>query len=445
MEQSWLLGMPKSLAAAEYTMLNTIALRRLLCWIDSPPNTSANSLQVKILALELGQLGFRLKNITALTAIDQTNFTAAIATLTEMRGGDVQYVPLFSNFPDDLPNDHEYLWRRVLGFWGLDSFVNKADFGANPISQMQEEQLWQQAIAAQAQKLTDQQTEWIDLTLVTPEQGKQRLQQWAIDLLYGTTPVKEALWADIFVVLGELQPPLDLAKVAIKETLARLAADRWQRWHEVIVKTPTDLLRMLAFIQGQDVSLAQPIDLKGLKFSKPQRRSIITFLNGCPQIREDLLRYRRLWISISRWLHPGDFSRQFPRVAVAFDDLRNDRIKSFESRVINGPVDSRLDTLLERPGILLRKLTWLLQEVDPLEISVALLKLQSQVAALPLPLLLNAYCAVNYDDQRVVINKQGKPYTIDKRPPAKNPTSVLVALDKLILTKLRGSKDWKTV
>jgi hypothetical protein len=67
------------------------------------------------------------------------------------------------------------------------------------------------------------------------------------------------------------------------------------------------------------------------------------------------------------------------------------------------------------------------------------------VAALPLPLLLNAYCAVNYADRRVVINKQGKPYTIDKRPPAKNPTAVLVALDKLILTKLRGTKDWKTV
>jgi hypothetical protein len=264
-------------------------------------------------------------------------------------------------------------------------------------------------------------------------------------VLYSTTPVKEALWEDIFTVLGELAPPIDLDKVSIKETLARLAAEQWQKWGKVIVKTPTDLLRMWAFIQGQDVSLAQPVDLKGLKFSKPQRRSIITFLNGCPQIREDLLRYRQLWISLSRWLHPGDFLRQFPRVAVAFDDLRNNRIKSFESRVINAPVEDRVETLLERPAVLLRKLTWLLKDGDPVQIAVGLLSLKGRVESLPLPLLMNAYCALNYHGERAVINKQGKPYTIDKRSPVNDSKVVLAALNKLILIKLRNTKDWQTV
>lgn len=425
-------------------MLNTVALRRLRCWINDSSG-APDLLQAKVLALELGQLGFRLENMAIFTATTRADFTAAIATLTELRGGNVQYVPLFSNFPDDLPNDYEYLFRRVLGFWGLDSFADEGRFGANPISQMQQEDLWQKAIAAQSKKLSDTQTEWIDLTIVSPAEGKQRLQQWAIDLLYGTTPIKEALWEDIFTVLGELAPPIDLDKVLIKETLARLAAEQWQKWGKVIVKTPTDLLRMWAFMQGQDVSLAQPVDLKGLKFSKPQRRSIITFLNGCHQIREDLLRYRQLWISLSRWLHPGDFSRQFPRVAVAFDDLRNNRIKSFESRAINAPVEDRVETLLERPSVLLRKLTWLLKDGDPVQIAVGLLSLKDRVESLPLPLLMNAYCALNYHGERAVINKQGKPYTIDKRSPANDPKVVLAALDKLILVKLSNTKDWQTV
>jgi hypothetical protein len=424
-------------------MLNTIALRRLRCWIDN--SSQPDIFQSKVLGFELGQLGFKITNIDRFTSITRSEFEAALNTLTEMRGGDVEYVPLFTRFPDDLPNDGEYLIRRILGFFGLNTFVDSSRFGADPVTQMQREDLWQAAVTAQARRLDDTHTEWISLTIIDRDEAVQKLSQWVADLVYGATPIKEALWDDIVVVLDLLKIEVDIDRIQIKETLARLAADRWQKWSKIAVKTPTDLLRMFAFIQVQDVSLAKPVDLKGLKFSKPQRREIIGFLNKCPALAEDLLRYQKLWISISKWLHPGDFVKQFPLVAKVFDDLRNDRIKSFESSVINSPIPERIAQLLTRPSILLRKVTWLLKECSPEMVADAILSLKDKVTTLPLPLLITAYHAIAYNRDRLVINKQGKPHTLKQRESLGDVSTVLAALDTLILTKLEGTKDWETV
>ncbi len=423
-------------------MLNEIALRRLKCWTIS--SREKDLFQSRALGFELAQLGFKLKNIEDFTSTTREEFAGNLNVLREMRGDDVEYVPLFINFPDELPNDGEYLIRRIFGFLGLNTF-DYSRFGADPITQMQNHELWQAATAAQAERLEDSYVEWIDLTVVTLEEAKQQLEKWLLDLLYSATPVKEALWTDILTVLDQMNIAVDITKVPVKENLARLAAIQWEKWQKIIVKTPTDLLRMFALIRGQDVSLASLIDLSGLKLSKPQRRELVKFLNECPALEEDLLRYKGLWVSISKWLHPGDLAKKYPKVAKAFDDLRNDRIKSFESLVINGSGQERLTKLAERPSIMLRKLTWLLKDFPPEVIADAVLNLEDQIASLPLPLLMNAYFAIDYPGKRLVINKKGKPYFLAARLPALNNSSVLKALDTLILTKLRGSKNWQKV
>lgn len=424
-------------------MLEQIALRRLYCWIHNP--TQKDLLQGNVLGFELGQLGFKITNIDEFTSIDRSAFEAVLTILREMRGGDVKYVPLFSRFPDELPNNDEYLLRRILGFFGINTFDDGSKFGADPVTQMQRADLWQAAVVAQNRRLTDERTEWITLTLVSQDLAAQKLTKWATDLVYGSTPIKEALWDDLFTILDLLKIAISIEQIQIKETLARLACDRWHKWGKIAVKTPTDLLRMFASIQGQDVSLAKPVDLKGLKFSKPQRREIITFLNKCPALGEDLLRYKKLWISISKWLHPGDFVKQFPAVAKVFDDLRNDRIVSFESLVINSPRKERIEHLLKRPAVLLRKLTWLLQEFPPEVIAASILSLKDKVDTLPLPLLMTAYFAIEYDRDRLVINKNGKPHTLNKRESLDDVSAVLAAIDTLIITKLQGTKDWDKV
>lgn len=418
--------------------LSEIAIRRLSLWAIQPGET--NLLQSKAFTFEIGQLGFKVANPEVFTTLSQESWNAGLNALKEMRGADVEYVPLFSGFPDHLPNDGEYLIRRVLGHWGLDTF-NTANFGANPITQMQSSELWEAAAEAQTKRFNDRRVEWITLTLTDEAVVHDRLIQWALALLYGTTPVQETLWDDLFALKSQLQLAVDLDKVRIKETLARLAAREWQMWTKIVVKTPTDLLRMFAFIQEQDVSLADKINLKGLKFSKPQRRAIVQFLARCSGLREDLLRYRGLWISLSKFIHPGDLVKQYPLAAQAFDDLRNNRIQSFESRVDSAGGIEKLTVLAERPAVLLRRLSRL-KEV-PIE---AIVECLNQLAphSLPLPLLMTVYAALRYEGERLVINKAGKPYCIGARGSEVN-EQVLDAVESLICAKLRGTKDWDKV
>ncbi len=424
-------------------ILSQIALRRLRCWVNHPGK--ADSLQAKVLDLELGQLGFKLLPSDEFTAITKDTFDTAIDLLREMRGGNVDYIPLFTNFPDELPNDRDYLVRRILGFFGLDTFSASSKFGADPITQMQNEALWDAAVVVQCQRLEDSNVEWIMLTLVSESEAQERLIQWVSDLIYGLTPIKEALWEDIFAILDQIKVDLKFDTIQVKETLARLAANAWQTHGKIIVRTPTDLLRMLAFSLEQDVSLAKPIVLKGLKLSKPQRREIVSFLNDCPALGEDLLRYKKLWISISKWLHPGDFVKSFPLVAKTFDDLRNNRIKSFDSLMINSNTDDRLRMLLARPSMLLRKLTWLLKEYPPEVLGQAILQLEDHVETVPIPLLVTVYHAVKYEGDRLIINKKGKPRAIGKRNSLGDLSIVLGAIDRLILKKLSGTKSWESV
>ena len=433
-----------TLSEKPMSKMNEIALRRLQCWLHTAKEKDI--LQEKALAFELGQLGFWLENICEFTSIGRAEFVENLAVLQAMRGSDVQYVPLFSHFPDDLPNDETYLAQRILSiFFGQNTFSDLSRFGADPATQRQRPDLWQQAAEVQAKRFNDSQVEWISLSLVSWQAGKRRLARWASDLIYQTTPVKEALWQDIFDVLSCCRVEVDVEKIVVKETLARLAAHEWQLWDKLIVRTPTDLLRMFAFMCGQDVSLSEQVDLKGLRFSKVQRRIILAFLNQCSSLAENLLLYKRLWISLSRWLHPGDYAKRFPKVVRAFDDLRNDRVKSFDSVVVNAAPTERVGLLLSRPSLLLRKLSWLLKETSPESVAEAVMSLHQNVEQIPLPLLLSAYCALDYEGSRVVINKQGNPHTVKARGAIGETLGVMRSLESLILEKLRGKKEWTTV
>jgi hypothetical protein len=69
---------------------------------------------------------------------------------------------------------------------------------------MQRVDLWQAAVVAQNRRLTDDRSEWMTLTLVSQDLATQKLTKWAINLVYGSTPIKEALWDDIFALLDLL-------------------------------------------------------------------------------------------------------------------------------------------------------------------------------------------------------------------------------------------------
>lgn len=420
--------------------LANIALRRLNCWVSTPSET--NEVFTKVLKLELGQIGYTLKSDN-LEVICTEEYKKRLDLLTEKRGGDVWYVPLFTNFPDELPNDTSYLIQRILGFFGINTFAKK-DFGANPITQRQEEEIYQEAVSQQKQKLSDDNINWIELNVLSIDEAKTALSNWLASLLYANTSIQETLWDDIFAAIVETNFEVNYSNVSFKETLVRLSVQPWLATNNLNLDTPTDILRLLACIQGQDISLASKIVLKGLRFSKPQRRAILGFLNSSTNLEEDLLRYKALWVSISNRLHPGDYVKQFPKVVQAFDDLRNNRIKSFNSKVLNSEFRTRLELLKQRPGVFLRNLSLLSKETDGENHRIADALLSIDPSKFQLTTLITTYAALKYDGERLVINKKGKPYNIDSRGFDIH-YRVTEAVETILLSKLNGLCDWKSV
>lgn len=102
------------------------------------------------------------------------------------------------------------------------------------------------------------------------------------------------------------------------------------------VKTATDVLRLVTAMSDGDVSLAE--NTRYRSFSRRQRRMIMELLSGCPNIEEDMLRYKERWIRIGERIHPSEFDLAY------------------------GEYESALAELVKRPGELARRLDQLLRE-----------------------------------------------------------------------------------
>ena len=135
------------------------------------------------------------------------------------------------------------------------------------------------------------------------------------------------------------------------------------------IKTATDVLRLVTAMSGGDVSLAENTRYKS--FPRRQRRMIMELLSGCPNIEEDMLRYKERWIRVGERIHPSEFdcsryTLEYDRAIKAFDKLRNNmKVETFAGKVefdlAYGEYASALDQLVKRPGELARRLDQLLR------------------------------------------------------------------------------------
>jgi len=180
------------------------------------------------------------------------------------------------------------------------------------------------------------------------------------------------------------------SSIKIKEILSLLASHKI----DVPIKTSTDVLRIAVALSGGDISLPK-IDkmiITGLwrktqvknttqyfkKFNRSERVYLLSLLEKCTSsIEEDMKKYRGRWIALGEIIHPGEYTKRFPKAAAAFSTLRNDErsIKTFAARVesaiagINKTNDQKsfdelMSILSERPGEFARRLDFLLRNYN---------------------------------------------------------------------------------
>jgi len=174
--------------------------------------------------------------------------------------------------------------------------------------------------------------------------------------------------------------------IPFKENLCTLAG----MGLDVPVKTTTDVLRIIVFLSGGDISLPavpkktikqrstvryrrvletvnnpEREKFQFKKFTRSERRYILGLLekSNC-DVREMKLKIGR-WIRLGEILHPGEYQSTHPRAYKAFQQLRETKVTSWYGLVDKAfkiGLTEGLEKLSEKPGIFMRKLDYLVRK-----------------------------------------------------------------------------------
>lgn len=139
------------------------------------------------------------------------------------------------------------------------------------------------------------------------------------------------------------------------------------------LKTATDVLRFAVSLSDGDVSLASKT--KFISFKRRDRRLLLSLLENCNNIEEDMLRYKTQWIRLGERLHPSEY-KMFEKSKRAFEKLRNnEKIDTFNGKVslaFNcGDTKEIVKLLKQRPGEFARKLDYLLRTCDDTDMALS--------------------------------------------------------------------------
>ena len=456
--------------------MKTIALNRLNL-LGLPQGTGLTTEQKVTFLAELARLGYRVTNPERLDQVSDTfllDYKHWIDALSQKRGGQVKYVPLFKNFPTHVPKDQSYLAKRVLGYLGNMLNVSEDrvllqngvkvpkwlfdvyEFGADPITQMQSEELFELAVKEDAKKKGDTRTEWIDLMIVFEDELVAKLKNYLYLLIYSKSSIKEALRADVYELLSFFgAEALEAERLLFKETKALVMKFFWEQQDYAAVKklaqTATDVLRMFAALTDTDVSLSNNVRFP--KMNRAERKTVLSVLERSASLPEDIRRYKGLWLEIGRYLHPTEYAKAYPRTAEVFDALRNGTIETFASKteklLVKRTVDELLTHLEKKPGVYARKLHEVLRKF-PSETEAILTSFKQKRTAVALKnlLVMKAYFAsINEQEHRTVINKRGKMKVLVNNSYValsdETIRQVVSVIEDAILTQLSERDSWE--
>ena len=132
-------------------------------------------------------------------------------------------------------------------------------------------------------------------------------------------------------------------------------------------KTATDVLRFATALSNGDLSLAQNCKFKS--FSRKERRVLMELFYECSCLEEDMARNVGRYIRLGERLHVGEYADRYKKVYRAFEKIRNgEKIRTYggELAVAYQKKDfvRALELLKERPGEFARRLDHILREYN---------------------------------------------------------------------------------
>ena len=275
-----------------------------------------------------------------------------VSELKKNIGADVQYNPMYPNFPESVmeENEMQLYMNAIIHYWSYGTIL--------PCEEKNERlPLFDETKV----KVIDS-GEWEDLYEIFD------------NLCRSKTSISQTDKEDLEWIMKNSNVKFP-DEIPLKENVALIGkiyvesnplatADKLQK----LFKTATDVLRLITAMSDGDISLAT--NTKYRSFKRKESRLLLELLDNCGNIQEDMLRYKNRWIRVGERLHPGEYKTgRYDNARLAFDKLRNnEKIQTFNSKVDHNMKDKNFEKaillLQKRPGELARRLDYLLRTVD---------------------------------------------------------------------------------
>lgn len=261
--------------------------------------------------------------------------------LRELKGADVEHVPLYPNFPQQVMEASavELYLNALLHYWTAGAW--KPDYEKLP------------------RELRFEATKFRELDLVSEDDYLEVFPR----LLSSNDSLSEMDRGYIEHFMVE-EPGIRFPEtIPFKETMCVVAGMFLRAGKDIssLVKTATDLLRVLTYLNEGDISLAENTRFRSMP--RAQRRLIVGLLEEVAN-EEDIDRHRGKWTRVFHSLHVSEYASE--RLAAIVSKVRNnEKIETFNGRVEQALQERRLEDLLgllrQRPGVFARRLDELLR------------------------------------------------------------------------------------
>ncbi len=398
-----------------------------------------------------------------------------IDTLTEIRWGSAQKVPLFLWFPENTPDDTEYYEKRIFGYiWNYLGLFNEwkklengiiipewlfdcNQFWADPITQFQDAWMFTQALEAQKQQNKDTHIEMQTLTFVPEEIAIKQLKEYLENILYSKSSISESIHEELeFLIDYFWIDTIQFERVVFKEIKSFISKYLWNqgRYDRLtkLISTPTDFLRLFASLTSSDISLANKI--KFPKFKRSERRFILWSLEKFWDLTNDFYKYSSLWKRLWEYLHPWEYSRRYPKTYLYFQLLREDRLQTYDSKIQKalsiGDIENVINLLKQKPWIFARKLHEVLEKSWNWYVNVlnAFQEVWERVELKNLMIMRYYFQTIETSEYKTIINKKWSIKILENkkhRLPDNVDILTVELLNNLIISKLKKESCFNKV
>lgn len=370
-------------------------------------NKTDNIRRVMVMMKNVNDLGYTFSKelveyMRHLPDVEQNSiYMELVSCLKEYTGADKNWTPMYENFPecmlDGSISDLELLVNAFVVYLTDSTLV--PDYKKNERLPLMDDP-----------KLTV-------LDLGTSDD----LDEVMNNLITSKTSLSETDKADMIALIN--QRGLNYKKlpdtIPFKENVAVISkiikentpSMMWFQGLSKYLKTATDVLRFVVYLNDGDVSLATPTKFKSMP--RRERDLILHLLNKCNSLEEDMKRYETAWIRLGEVLHPSeDKYMKYFKSFTAFNKLRNGgEIYNF-NREVDNKIKNKdltvLNTLKNRPGEFARRLDLLLRTFtdSSFEVIEAFREIATQISVPVLLQVKEHFTYRNYDsDSRVFFPK----------------------------------------